>query len=199
MFAFDDKLETNYETVFNRHTWMTDILLNYGDVDYANIFSSSLYAAGLLSGNDELRITGRLLLESLFIGGSTALLLRVVTGRPRPFTGESASFKWFKTGWEYQSFPSGHMTVVFAVSTVLAERINNNWVRGGFYGLSAVAMIERIYSSEHWFSDAIIGSLLGYGSAVFVLNRENQKDKVKKENGVSFFPSLNGINLIWKF
>ena len=196
LFTLDQELESDRETIFSKNPTFQKIIGGYGDVDYANIFSIGLYTAGLLTGEDEIRRTGRLLIESLFISGSTALLLRVITGRPRPYMNEGSAFKWFETDLDYQSFPSGHTTVVFAVSTVLAERIDNGWARAGFYSLAAVAALERSSSSDHWFSDVILGGILGYGSAMFVLHQEDLITGLPAD--ISFYPSVSGLNLLWR-
>ncbi|MCY7363437.1 MAG: phosphatase PAP2 family protein, partial [Ignavibacteria bacterium] len=99
------------------------------------------------------------------------------------------------------SFPSGHTTVAFAVSAVLAERINTWWARVGLYSLAAATAYSRIYDNKHWLSDVVLGSIIGFGSGYFTVHRENERGKKKTNisDKMNFNFSLSGINLVYKF
>ena len=77
-------------------------------------------------GADDIRITGRLLFESISISGVSVIAVRFIAGRSRPFSEDGPwKFNGFRTDNTFQSFPSGLVTVAFALSTVFAERIDN--------------------------------------------------------------------------
>ena len=179
----------------NNDIW--DISTSYGVTTYASIFSGGVYAAGLISGNNDIRITGRLMLESLTYSGITVILIRYLAGRVRPYYNEGAwKFKGFQTNNEFQSFPSGHTVVAFGFSTILAERIDQLWSRIVFYGLASLTGFSRVYNNQHFLSDVVIGGLIGLGAGLFVINREKERELSKPDEGrFSIFPTFNGIGL----
>lgn len=181
----------------NKDFW--DIPTSFGIIAYANIFSFGFYAAGLVADDDWTRITGRLLIESLFLSGVTVMGARFIAGRVRPYYNEGAyRFKGFQASNEFQSFPSGHTTVAWALSTVLAERIDNIFARVGFYGIAAMTGYARVRNNQHWISDVAVGALLGFGSGFYVVHKEHERER-GEETFLTIVPSFNGINLIYNF
>lgn len=173
------------------------VVKNAGEVKYAGIGSGAVYLTGLLTRNKEIRETGRMLLQSLIYSGGITIILKTVTGRSRPYFSDSQyDFNWFEKDEEKQAFPSGHATVAFAISTVFAERINTWWSRSFFYSLAALTAYSRIHDNQHWVSDAVLGSVIGFGSGYFVVHaNDNQKGKKK----FSFTPSLEGFCIKYIF
>lgn len=178
----------------------------YGYVQYPSIFAGALYTIGLLTRESELRKTGRMLIQSLVYSGTVTMALRYATGRHRPFSssGNQYEFSWFNSAGDTQSFPSGHTVVAFATSTILAEQIDTWWARVVLYSFAALTGYARLHYDKHWFSDVFFGAALGFGSSMFVLHRErerenNDKRKMKKGGGFSLSPSINGINISYGF
>lgn len=178
----------------------------YGYVQYPSIFAGALYTIGLLTRESELRKTGRMLIQSLVYSGTVTMALRYATGRHRPFTSErnQYEFSWFNSAGDTQSFPSGHTVVAFATSTILAEQIDTWWARGILYSFAALTAYARLHYDKHWFSDVFFGAALGFGSSMFVLHRERDREKemnqkIKKGGGFSFSPSFNGFNVTYRF
>lgn len=169
----------------------------YGEAKYAGIGSGVIYLTGLFSRSKEIRETGRMLLQSLIYSGSVTLLLKAVTGRSRPYYSESQyDFNWFETSEEKISFPSGHSTVAFAVSTVFAEKIDTWWARTVFYSMAALTAYSRVHDNQHWASDAVLGSLIGFGTGYFVVHTNDKRDNMRK---FSLSPSINGITVQYRF
>ena len=134
----------------------------YGEVVPAVSLSAGIYAAGLIFNERSVSLTGRLLAESLLYAGTINVLLKMIISRSRPYKNEgNTNFGNYKFNNDYYSLPSGHTTVAFTVSTVLAERINNIYATIGLYGLAALTAYQRIYSDNHWFSDTILAAALG--------------------------------------
>lgn len=179
----------------------------YGFVQYPSIFGGALYTIGLVSREEGIRKTGRMLLQALAYSGTVTMGMRYLLGRHRPFvsTRNQYEFSWFSSVGDTQSFPSGHTVVAFATSTILAEQIDTWWARVVFYSFAAMTAYARLYNDKHWLSDVIFGAALGYGSAKYVLSRERdreaeQKKKQKKKGGgFTLSPSFNGINLTYGF
>jgi hypothetical protein len=177
-----------------------EIPVKYGVAEYATIGTAATYALGLLTGNDEVRIMGRLLGESVALAGTSVLVLRYVAGRSRPYGDNTAwEFKWFERGVRSQSFPSGHSAVAFALSSVFAERIDNTWARIGFYGLASLTSYSLVYANEHWVSDVLIGAGLGLGAGWLVAEREKDRENPssRKEGRLRVYPLLTGIRMAY--
>ena len=167
----------------------------YGVIQYAEIAGAATYAVGLFSDEDEVRILGRMMVQSLTYSGLTTMFIRMIAGRKRPpFTDDNLDFSGFETDNRFQSFPSGHVTVAFAFSTVLAEYFDTPWSRIGFYGLAGLASAERLINSQHWVSDIALGALVGIAGGIHVINEESKRQNGKKSR-LSIKPSFGGINL----
>jgi membrane-associated phospholipid phosphatase len=197
------KISRNSNSDYHHDFW--DVPTAYGYTIYPAAFGGLVYAAGLFTGHDNVRITGRLILESIAFAGIVAEALKVITGRTRPYYTDSQwDFKWFKAADSLNSFPAGHTTVAFAFSTILAERIGTWWSRVLFYGLASLTAYARVLNNQHWLSDVVFGGLLGFGTGWFVLNRENEREKAllnKPKNGgsrISLYPSFTGLSLIYR-
>ena len=167
----------------------------YGVIQYAEIAGAATYIVGFLSDQDNVRTLGRMMVQSLTYSGLTTMFIRMIAGRKRPpFTDNHLDFSGFETDNKFQSFPSGHVTVAFAFSTVLAEYFDTPWSRIGFYGLAGLASAERLINTQHWFSDVALGALVGIAGGIHVINEESKRQNGKKSKLI-IQPKLGGINL----
>lgn len=122
-----------------------------------------IYAAGEIDHQDSWRKTALLSVESLAAASILAWGMKAVTGRARPYTGESShNFHPFSLKSSYWSMPSGHAAAAFAVATTIAEQSDEVAVDVLAYSLAALAGLSRIHDHEHWASDMFIGSAIGY-------------------------------------
>lgn len=119
--------------------------------------------------------------------------LKYLVGRARP-TNElgSKKFKFLSSESGYDSFPSGHTIEAWAVATPFAEAYQAPWL----YGVAALTNLARIGSRQHWLSDTVAGSLLGYGIGQFFY-QSSRAPKSKGEPKVSLDPS--GVSLAWQW
>lgn len=67
------------------------------------------------------------------------------------------------------SFPSGHAAFFFALSFVVY--LNNKKAGIIFLILSSIIVIARVLSGIHWFSDVVVGALIGIVAAWFVVRK----------------------------
>ncbi len=56
------------------------------------------------------------------------------------------------------SFPSFHTALAWGVLTPIAQRYDAPWL----YGVAALTNVGRVAGREHWLSDTVAGSVLGY-------------------------------------
>jgi membrane-associated phospholipid phosphatase len=172
----------------------------YGDFAGAGGVGILTYGAGLVSGSPGVRATGRMMLESLASAGLAAFTMRYMTGRSRPFTG-AGPWSFHPVGWthDHQSFPSGHATAAFALSTVLAERIGTAWSRVLFYGLGTLAATARVKNNQHWASDVSMGAFLGITAGIHAVHREEERKGVSRsqESRLKFLPNGSTLTILY--
>lgn len=147
----------------------------YGNAGFAAALAGSVYIGGKIFKDPETASTGRMLIEGVFYAGLTNTVVKVVTGRSRPYTDQGPYFfKAFQFSEPHISFPSGHATMAFSLSTILSERINNIFATIGLYALASTTFVERMYSDKHWLSDCILGAATGFfiGHAVVNFDRD---------------------------
>ena len=132
----------------------------------------TMYAVGRLSKNEKLADLGWHGTEALIVGELTAVVLKGVIGRQRPYVRprDSNSYKLFRGfGREdrYRSFPSGHATSAFAAAAAVASETsrwwpNTRWIIGPvLYSGAALTGVSRMYNNRHWASDVLVGAGIG--------------------------------------
>ncbi|MDH3321065.1 MAG: YjbH domain-containing protein, partial [Betaproteobacteria bacterium] len=123
----------------------------------------------------------------------TEVIKRAV-GRARPDAALGAGeFQGFTSDDRYHSFPSRHAAVMWAAVTPYAREFGMPWL----YGLAAFTSAARAGSREHWVSDTVAGSLLGYwlGSIAWEARRDARLSKNAPHIGVG----LNNVTVAWEF
>jgi membrane-associated phospholipid phosphatase len=177
---------------------LADIGTQYGRAGYGIALAGGLYAGGLLFHASEVRLTGVMLLESIGFAGVTTTVLKSAFGRSRPYMEEGRfKFRGFQTADDYLSFPSGHATVAFSVSSILAARINRPMATVGLYTIAAVTSFSRVYNDEHWLSDVFLGAAIGTASGLTVASLHNDE----AGGGTSFrlVPTIEGLRAEVRF
>jgi membrane-associated phospholipid phosphatase len=128
-------------------------------------FSFAFYLAGRATGNGRARETGLLGAEALIDGGVVFSVLKNISQRQRPDHDEGQG-EFFEGG---HSFPSGHATGAWALATVVAnEYRHRRLVQVGAYGLATAVSVSRFTGRNHFLSDVLIGSAIGYGIGRYV-------------------------------
>lgn len=172
LFGFDH-LNKNFQR-FDDKTFSSLMKIDnyYGTVWMLGLVGGLLYGGGLLLEKDEIRETGLMVFEAGLFSGVVTSVLKVSFGRERPYVSENKfKFHPFSFGGnKFYSLPSGHATLSFAISTVLAERFENTFLRVLIYTPAVLTALARVYNNQHWFSDVFLGSAIGYFSGVYIVN-----------------------------
>src|SRR5258707_9005626 len=135
-----------------------------GSAGGASSIAGAFYLIGRATHNARARETGLLGGEALIDGGIVAFVIKHATQRRRPRAQEPGDF--FEGGL---SFPSGHTTAVWSLATVVAnENRHNRLVQVSAYGLAAAASMARFTGRNHFLSDVLVGSAIGYGIGRYV-------------------------------
>jgi membrane-associated phospholipid phosphatase len=143
----------------------------YGN-GYTAFFTAGLYGVGLFTGKTAIRKLGLHASEAFIISGIVTGILKILIGRRRPYGGNSQLFfrPFQLTNNDYHSLPSGHTTVAFAISTVMAQYLRNISWKIFWYGSAGMVAASRIYHNQHWASDVFLGAAVGYFVGKFVSN-----------------------------
>jgi len=156
----------------------------YGNKWYMLGGMSAIYLGGLLSQNEHLRETGLYTAEAYFYTAVFTVITKEIFGRVRPYKNEGPNkFNPFSFKESRRSFFSGHSSTVFAVSTVMASRIDNLFWKIGWYTAASITAVARIYRDRHWLSDSTAGALVGHAIGNFVVNRSESK--------ISLYPDIS--------
>jgi len=132
-------------------------------------------AAGGLFHDANLAETGLDGIEAgLFTGVVIVPLLKEVTGRSRPRSGQGPSQLDAIDGG--RSFPSGEVAMAFTEAAVVAQHTESPVVRGIAWGLAGLVGWERMRLDAHWASDVAAGALIGsaIGSWVAKIHRPEE-------------------------
>jgi membrane-associated phospholipid phosphatase len=113
---------------------------------------------GHLTKNDHLRETGLLATETILNSTALTYAFKGITQRERPFQGDGSG-KFFQGG---SSFPSEHSAIAWSVATVMAHEYPGPLTKFFAYGLASAVTLTRVTSKEHFPSDVLIGSALGW-------------------------------------
>jgi len=156
----------------------------------------ALGLSGLFAFDDsrpELSDAGVAALEA----GAAGLLLntglRYVVGRARPISGLSHStFKPMSAQDLYHSFPSNHVVAIWAAVTPFAEEFGMPWL----YGVAAATNLSRIGGREHWVSDTVASSLIGYGLGYLTWDARRQS-RMQNDHRPRVLVGPNSVNLAW--
>lgn len=138
-----------------------------------------LYFGSLFANNEKGQFVGinsfKAIAYSTLI---TQVFLKTILGRSRPFprvdTNTSYNPEYFtNNNWDFfnsrngtyiyggpwgSALPSMHATTYFALAKVIQMEYDNYWIP---YGIMSVAFLANIDGHQHWFSDMLVGGLVG--------------------------------------
>jgi membrane-associated phospholipid phosphatase len=181
--------------VLNR---INEIGYHYGKPYSALLFSSGFYLTGVLLKNDWAKETGLALSTSLVTAGLLEMGLKPLIGRARPSREEgNYKLKFFNEEAGYHSFPSGHASMAFTISFVLAKRSESIPMKVFFYSLAGSTVVCRLYSDAHWISDVAFGGVIAWYCSEAAIKRLalNKFRKPKKNTDWNLTPYPGGITL----
>ena len=121
--------------------------------------TAGFYAAGVLIDDPKARETGVLGTEALLDSLIVQQILKPAAGRNRPNAGREKQ-EWFEGG---ASFPSGHAIEAWSLASIVShEYAHKKWVPFVAYGLATVTGLARFTAQQHYASDILAGSAMGW-------------------------------------
>ena len=132
-----------------------------------------LFALGSARKNTAWRETGILAGEAMADGYALTEGIKLATWRERPNTdGTKGKFFQKSAGWD-SSFPSSHAVIAWSAAAVMARESDNLLVKLGVYGVALGVSAARVVGQQHFPSDVLVGSSLGWLVGRYVYNHHH--------------------------
>jgi hypothetical protein len=168
----------------------------YGRSSTPQLAALAVAGFGLATGNDKATRIGLEIFEAYFFANNINSIMKRTFGRARP--GEEKGSYYFTPFGDrpnpQNALPSGHATLSFALSSVLAAHTDQVWLKALIFTPAVITGVSRIYHNSHWLSDVFLGSAIGYFVGNFVVSRHS--DKVDKNFIINLLPG--GVGFYYK-
>ena len=132
--------------------------------------SGLMWAAGRWNHNERLQRTGYEGVEALTDSSIVILALKVATNRQRPVSGDHDGAFW-EGG---KSFASGHAIMSWTMASVVVHEYKSPWIAAAAYGTAGAVSAARFTGKNHFASDVLVGSTLGYLIGRFIVHRHHE-------------------------
>lgn len=157
---------------------------------YTTASISALFAlSGVINSNNANKKIAFEVIQSLAFSGSITMLSKMILGRARPYNNKGAftyqHFNFIED--DYWSFPSGHTTAAFSLSTILAKNSKSDLVKAIVYLPALLTAFSRVYQDFHWASDVFLGAAVGYFTAVWIHKQHDIKDELSQNESNQLF------------
>jgi membrane-associated PAP2 superfamily phosphatase len=164
-----------------------------------NLTIGGLYLGGIIFHSQKAKETAVLCLESVALAEEITYGIKHLVGRTRPF-GNKGAFHFdplkLPPPSSSLSFPSGHATCAFALTSVIAQQYHNIPLSIGLYGCATVVALGRLNNNVHFLSDVFWGGVIGFsvGRSLVKFNKTNSSEEVGL--GLWYAPDLMGMKLL---
>lgn len=127
--------------------------------------------------------------QAIGIGNGLNLALRSLEIWPRPYmyseSGEGRKKAENAKSEAYGSFFSGHTTAAFTVATFTDQWFRTAYpnspykgiMRASAYSLATIESVLRIAAGKHYFTDVLVGALVGTGVSIGILEMHKKRDE----------------------
>jgi len=133
---------------------------SFSDYGVASLVGAGggLYLWSKISHDDHQRETGVLAGEAAIDGLVANEALKVAFGRERPYQ-DQGNGTFFQQG---SSFPSDHSAVAWSIASVIAHEYPGPLTELFAYGVAAGVSASRVAGQQHFPSDVLVGSAIGW-------------------------------------
>ena len=133
---------------------------------------AGLYLFSYPAHNERWRETGLLAGEAALNSLVTVEALKYSLGRERPYQG-NGSGRFFQGG---TSFPSEHAAAAWSIAGIVAHEYDGTLPKLFAYGMASAVSYSRIRARQHFPSDVLVGSVLGYLISQSVYGRRHDPE-----------------------
>lgn len=148
---------------------------DYGVYAFAGA-TGAAWLLGKATHNDHMRETGLLSGEAALDSFALTYAIKSITQRDRPFQGDGHG-KFFSNG---DSFPSEHAVAAWSMATVIAHEYPGPLTTFLAYAGAAGVTAGRVVGRQHFTSDAVIGSALGYFVGRHVYRAHHDQEQIQR-------------------
>jgi len=166
---------------------------------------AAAYVIGIAIQNQDMRDA---VMGCMSSWGAQSFLRKAIyatIGRARPDTMPNDPQHWeLGSGgnWQMHSFPAGHFANAMACATFWDKRFNLGPASVLVYGLAGAVGIGRFADEAHWFSDTVLGGILGYAVGNEIARRSVKRELERaSKSGAQLYmaPSSPGYNMGLRF
>lgn len=138
--------------------------------------TGSLYLLGKFKGDDRQKETGILGTEAAINSLVVVEVLKLASQRQRPQDGTGQG-KFFNSSTLTNSgFPSAHAVLAWSTASVLAHEYPGPLTQILSYGLATGVSVARVTGKQHFASDVVVGSAMGWLIGRQVYSAHHQED-----------------------
>ncbi len=145
--------------------------------------------AAIAFGDERLQNIGIISLQAVAASVAVSYGAKYVVGRARPVE-EQGPWSQVNGKRSDASFPSGHSAVAFAAVTPFAQEYDAPWL----YGVAALGAAGRVANRQHWVSDVVAGSVVGYAMGSWLW--QSQRDQ--RRSSFSILPTPKQVSVAWQ-
>jgi membrane-associated phospholipid phosphatase len=139
------------------HVATSKTLSDYGAYSFIGLGGAS-FLLGQMKHDDHLSEASLLAGEAAINSTAVAYAFKVITQRQRPYLGNGHG-DFFVGG---SSFPSEHSAIAWSIASVWAHEYPGWFSQMAAYGLASAVTVARVTGKQHFPSDVVIGSALGW-------------------------------------
>src|SRR6266403_4188838 len=167
MFVTDSSYSRHLSNSPNRIKYSKDIS-NYGFASMIGI-GGGLYLWGHLTHDDHKIETGILAGDAALDSLAPAYAMKYAFGRERPLQDNYRG----RFGQGGVSFPSEHAAAVWSIASVIAHEYPGPLTSLFVYGLASAVSTSRITGKQHFPSDVLVGSAIGWLEGMYVYRKHH--------------------------
>lgn len=137
---------------------------------------ATIFALGEIHHDDHATETGILGGEAVVDSLAVSYAFKGISRRERP-TVDSARGKFFQSGVGLKSsFPSNHAIVAWSSAAVIASEYDGVMTQVLAYGLATGVSTTRVLARQHFPSDVLVGSAVGWMIGRYVVHHRRRLD-----------------------
>lgn len=143
--------------------------------------------ASVAFGDSRMQNMGIISLQSIAASAGLSIVGKRLVQRARPVEEQGT---WSRSANRADaSFPSNHAAVAFAAVTPFAQEYDAPWL----YGVAALSAMGRVADRQHWVSDVVAGSIVGYAMGSWLW--QAQRDDSRSQFAV--MPGAKSLSVSW--
>lgn len=151
------------------------VVEEFGNVRAVRPFAGVVFLGSLMTDNRRFQDAAFTSFEAIIMANLMTSALKTVFGRARPWQNEGDMV--FKPFSGNTGFPSGHATTAFAFVTPWLLYYPNAFTPG-LLVVGAGTAFTRMLTDNHWFTDIVAGSAIGFATA-YVLTERHKTDGLR--------------------